>query len=108
MVGDQAMDKPTRILLQTTIPFTENDWHIGRFSCLRDQLRGELKATVVEMEGAAVAQVCARFGVPLIVIRSVTDRAEGQAMPSYQRFVDLASRNAADLAVATVLEWQKP
>jgi hypothetical protein len=41
MEGDQAMDKPTRILLQTTIPFTENDWHIGRFSWLRDQLRGE-------------------------------------------------------------------
>ena len=77
-------------------------------SVRRDELRGELKASVVEMEGAAVAQVCARFGVPLIVIRSVTDRAEGQAMPSYQRFVDLASRNAADLAVATVREWQKP
>jgi 5'-methylthioadenosine/S-adenosylhomocysteine nucleosidase len=77
-------------------------------SVRRDELRGELKASVVEMEGAAVAQVCARFGVPLIVIRSVTDRADGQAMPSYQRFVDLASRNAADLAVATVREWQKP
>jgi len=74
---------------------------------VRDALRGELKASAVEMEGAAVAQVCARFGVPLIVIRSVTDRAEAQAMPSYQRFVDLASRNAADLAVATVREWQK-
>jgi len=77
-------------------------------SVRRDELRGELKASVVEMEGAAVAQVCARFGVPVIVIRSVTDRAEAQAMPSYQRFVDLASRNAADLAVATVREWQKP
>ncbi len=74
---------------------------------LRDELRGTLKASVVEMEGAAVAQVCARFGVPLIVIRSVTDRAEAQAMPSYERFVDLASRNAADLAVATAREWQK-
>jgi len=74
---------------------------------LRDELREKLKASVVEMEGAAVAQVCARFGVPLIVIRSVTDRAEAQAMPSYERFVDLASRNAADLAVATVREWQK-
>jgi len=74
----------------------------------RDELRSELKASVVEMEGAAVAQVCARFGVPLIVIRSVTDRAQAEAMPSYQRFVDLASRNAADLAVATVREWQKP
>ncbi|MEP7308124.1 MAG: 5'-methylthioadenosine/adenosylhomocysteine nucleosidase [Acidobacteriota bacterium] len=76
-------------------------------SVLRDELRDTLNASVVEMEGAAVAQVCARFGVPLIVIRSVTDRAEGQAMPSYERFVDLASRNAADLAVATAREWQK-
>jgi adenosylhomocysteine nucleosidase len=74
----------------------------------RDELRSALKASVVEMEGAAVAQVCARFGVPLIVIRSVTDRAQAQAMPSYQRFVDLASRNAADLALATVRQWQKP
>jgi hypothetical protein len=41
MEGDQAMDKPTRILLQTTIPSTEDDWHIGRFTLLRDQLRGE-------------------------------------------------------------------
>jgi hypothetical protein len=32
------MPKPTRILLQTTIPFSEDDWHIGRFSLLRDHL----------------------------------------------------------------------
>lgn len=35
------MGEPTRILLQTTIPFTENDWHIGRFSQLRDLLAAE-------------------------------------------------------------------
>lgn len=29
----------TKILLQTTIPFTEDDWHIGRFSLLADHLR---------------------------------------------------------------------
>src|ERR1700738_845272 len=32
------MTKPIRILLQTTIPFAEDDWHIGRFSLLRDGL----------------------------------------------------------------------
>jgi hypothetical protein len=32
------MTTPTRILLQTTIPFAEDDWHIGRFSLLRDAL----------------------------------------------------------------------
>ena len=34
------MASPSKILLQTTIPYTENDWHIGRFSLLRDQLGG--------------------------------------------------------------------
>jgi hypothetical protein len=32
------MTKPIRILLQTTIPFVEDDWHIGRFSLLRNFL----------------------------------------------------------------------
>lgn len=33
------MSSPIRILLQTTIPYAEDDWHIGRFSLLRDELR---------------------------------------------------------------------
>ena len=32
------MSTPIKILLQTTIPATEDDWHIGRFSLLRDYL----------------------------------------------------------------------
>ena len=30
-----------RILLQTTIPYTEDDWHVGRFSRLANALRGD-------------------------------------------------------------------
>jgi hypothetical protein len=33
------MTKPIRILLQTTVPYNEDNWHIGRFSLLRDELR---------------------------------------------------------------------
>jgi len=32
------MAKAAKILLQTTIPYTEDDWHIGRFSLLREHL----------------------------------------------------------------------
>src|SRR5262245_27866046 len=32
------MNKQIRILLQTTIPFAENDWTIERFSLLREYL----------------------------------------------------------------------
>jgi adenosylhomocysteine nucleosidase len=70
----------------------------------REGLRKQLNAAAVEMEGAAVAQVCARFGVPVIVIRSITDHADGNASGSYRQFLDVASRNAADLALATIRE----
>lgn len=73
----------------------------------RNEIRSELKARAVEMEGASVAQVCARFGVPFIVIRSITDRADGEATNSYQRFVETASRNAADVAMATIQQLLK-
>jgi adenosylhomocysteine nucleosidase len=70
----------------------------------REGLRKQLNAAAVEMEGAAVAQVCARFGVPVIVIRSITDHADGSASGSYRQFQEEASRNAADLALATIRE----
>jgi hypothetical protein len=44
-----------KILLQTTIPFTENDWHIGRFSLLREHL-----ASLKDENGAALYEVTAR------------------------------------------------
>ena len=33
------MSKPKRVLLQTTIPKHEEDWHISRFSLLAEHLR---------------------------------------------------------------------
>ena len=33
------MNTPTKILLQTTIPYAEDDWNIGRFSLLANHLR---------------------------------------------------------------------
>jgi adenosylhomocysteine nucleosidase len=50
-------------------------------------------ALAVEMEGAAVAQVCADFGVPLAVVRTVSDRADDAAHVDFVRFIaDVASR----------------
>ena len=47
--------RPTRILLQTTIPPTEDDWHIGRFSLLRSLLESE-----VDGNGTPLYEVAAR------------------------------------------------
>ncbi|OFW28587.1 MAG: hypothetical protein A3H97_05095 [Acidobacteria bacterium RIFCSPLOWO2_02_FULL_65_29] len=68
----------------------------------RGALRDTLGATAIEMEGAAVVQTCRQFGVACLVIRSITDRADGQALISYEQFLATASENAAAL-VATIV-----
>jgi adenosylhomocysteine nucleosidase len=60
-----------------------------------DALRARLPdALAVEMEGAALAQVCHDFGVPFGVVRTVSDRADDTAHVDFNRFVtEVASRH---------------
>ncbi|ULH15716.1 5'-methylthioadenosine/adenosylhomocysteine nucleosidase [Deinococcus sp. KNUC1210] len=51
-------------------------------------------AACAEMEGAAVAQVCSKHGVPFVVIRSVSDTADGGANVDYREFMPLVARHA--------------
>ena len=70
------------------------------------QLRERYGGDAVEMEGAAIAQVCFQAGIPFLNIRSLTDRADGGAFLQYAKFVSLASDNAAAL-VAEMLPHLK-
>ena len=42
----------------------------------------------VEMEGAAIAQVCHDYGVPFAAVRTISDRADDTAHVDFPRFVD--------------------
>lgn len=58
------------------------------------RLRETFGAACAEMEGAAVAQVCAKAGVPFVVIRSVSDTADTGAHVDYREFMPQVARHA--------------
>ena len=52
-------------------------------------------ALAVEMEGAAVAQVCHDYGLPFAAVRTISDRADASAHVDFRVFArDVASRYA--------------
>ena len=54
------------------------------------------EALAVEMEGAAVAQVCHDWALPFAALRTVSDRADDSAHVDFMRFIDqVASRYSA-------------
>jgi len=67
------------------------------------ELAEELGADAVEMEGAAVAQLCYQRGVGCLIIRSISDKADESAVSDKQIFYSMAAENSANL-VAAILE----
>ncbi len=61
----------------------------------RHWLEKTFKADCVEMEGAAVAQVCAVNRVPFVIIRSLSDLANETADVDFTAFARYASENSA-------------
>jgi adenosylhomocysteine nucleosidase len=59
------------------------------------------QALAVEMEGAAIAQVCHDYGVAFAAVRTVSDRADDSAHGDFTRFVqEVASRYSAAIVGA--------
>ncbi|AKP47898.1 MULTISPECIES: 5'-methylthioadenosine/S-adenosylhomocysteine nucleosidase [Bacillus] len=56
----------------------------------------------VEMEAAAIAQVCYQFGTPFVIIRSLSDIAGKESNISFDQYLEKAARNSAELVVKMV------
>ena len=60
-------------------------------------LHKNLGADAIEMEGAAVAQICWQHNVPCLVIRSLSDNAGANASEDFKKYYKIAARNSAAL-----------
>ena len=77
--GDQVINDPTS--------------HTALCSAFKDQ-----PTLAVEMEGAAVAQVCDEFKIPYIIFRIISDKADHSAAVDFQLFViDIACKYSAGI-----------
>ena len=68
----------------------------------RQQLRDELDGDCVEMEGAAVGQVCAMNDVPYLVVRAISDRADGASDIDFEAFLKEAAHSSSRIVLQTI------
>jgi adenosylhomocysteine nucleosidase len=66
------------------------------------ELRKKLQADAVEMEGAAVAQICYQRQIKHLIIRSISDSADEGAVFDKQMFYVLAAKNSSDLVAEMI------
>jgi len=64
---------------------------------LKNTIHNEFNADCVEMEGAAIAQVCMLNNIPFIVIRSISDIPNGKNTIEFNEYLKLASKNCAKI-----------
>lgn len=58
---------------------------------LRAQIADQFGTVCAEMEGAAIAHVCHLNQMPVLVIRSMSDKANGEAMENFNEFERMAA-----------------
>ncbi|GIN20085.1 MAG TPA: 5'-methylthioadenosine/S-adenosylhomocysteine nucleosidase [Bacillus bacterium] len=61
----------------------------------------------VEMEGAAIAQVAYQFDIPFVIIRSLSDIAGQKSEISFDKFIEKASVNSANLVMEMIKGLEK-
>ena len=64
---------------------------------MKDKINTKFDADVVDMECAAIAQVCYLDSIPFIVIRSVSDTPNKKNASTFEENLELASKRSANI-----------
>lgn len=66
---------------------------------LKEQIIRRTQALCTEMEGAAIAQTAYRNGVPFVILRCISDKADNSAEMDYPAFEAMAAQRCAKVAM---------
>ncbi len=69
-------------------------------------LTDELHGDAIEMEGGSIAQVCTLNKIPFIIVRTVSDRADGTAASDFNKFLPVVARNSFDVVRNLLLNYR--
>ena len=67
-------------------------------------LQDKYNALACEMEGASVAAVCMQYQVPFVIIRSMSDKADGAAQETFENFADIAADHSCSVVMKMLKE----
>ena len=67
-------------------------------------LQDQFNALACEMEGASIAIVCTQYDVPFVVIRSMSDKADGLAHETYNNMADTAADHSGRIIMKMLEE----
>lgn len=62
---------------------------------VKERIKKEFNADCAEMEGASIAQVCTLDNIPFIVIRSISDKPNGNNAVDFEKYLELACERYA-------------
>ena len=69
---------------------------------LKNEIVKSFGADACEMEGCAIAHVAFINETPFVVVRAISDSADGEASMDYPTFLEIAARNSTSLTLALV------
>ena len=109
-IGDYIQCDETLVkkFTETINNFAKRDYNIklgvvatGDIFCtepwMKDKINAKFNADVVDMECAAIAQVCYLDSIPFIVIRSVSDTPNKKNASTFEENLELASKRSANI-----------
>ena len=67
---------------------------------MKEKIRNKFEADAIEMEGAAIGQAAYLNEIPFLVIRAISDKADGSAQMDYSEFEKAAVEHSVKLTLS--------
>ncbi|MBI5154391.1 5'-methylthioadenosine/S-adenosylhomocysteine nucleosidase [Candidatus Poribacteria bacterium] len=74
----------------------------------RGELARRFDAVAVDMQGSALAMVAEQNGLPVLILRTISDRADNAARSGFQSFAERGGGGEADKVAALLEHWARP